>query len=79
MCRVRFRADGIYLSLPYIELLDEPCYPLEGVYERPLSSTVPQSVAEYQDLRKDLTKHLRLASQVMEGKSHWVIGGLYTL
>ena len=57
--------DGIYLSIPYIELLEEPSLPLKDMYEQPLFSTLPQPLAKNHAVGKRLLKHVKGGVQVM--------------
>lgn len=77
MCRIGFQKDGVYLSLPYIGLLEEPSYPLEGTNGQPLSSALPLSLSNQRVAGKALTRYLETTSQVMEGTSSWGAQGLY--
>ena len=75
MCRVRFRAEGVYLSLPYIELLEEPCYPLKETKDYPLISTVPQSV-EKQTVVGELSEQSKATLEVTEKTLVLIFGDL---
>ena len=64
MCRVRFRPDGIYLSLLFIERVEEPCCPLEKVYHQSSISPMPQTVIEKRIAAKDLSNEIQGLAEV---------------
>lgn len=72
MCRVRFRVDGIYLSLPYIELLEEPSYPIREIYNQALISAVPRSLMDKHMLVKDSLKQSEGAAAVEVMRRHQI-------